>query len=105
MHDAWEVLGRGGLPLHADRSGAIPSPAEMAEAALRLIAAPELSERERESLGAWLRAWKAHWATSFDDAFAAEAPRVLDWAEDATPDANRYLKLRRIAIARLAGIL
>lgn len=100
------MLRLGGIPL-AGRRGAIPpSPVALAEAARVAVAhAGGESAREREALGAWLRAWAWHWPSSFAESFGADADRMLVWARTATPDHGRYLKLRRIATANLAELL
>ena len=61
--------------------------------------------REGEALGAFVLAWKNGFPTSFIAAFGCDAGRLSDWAMAAIGDQNRYLKLRRIALANLATVL
>ena len=106
MRATWEVLRLGGIPLAGRREAIPPSPVALAEAA-RVAASHSGDEsvREREALGAWLRAWAWHWPSSFAEYFGADADRMLGWARAATPDHGRYLKLRRIATANLAKLI
>jgi len=54
---------------------------------------------------AWLRAWQQHWGTSFQKTFGEEGREIVDGLRARLGDENRYLKLRRIAIENLAGVL
>lgn len=58
-----------------------------------------------EALGAYLLAWLHEWPVAFSEAFGTSTSEVIAWSQRHTPDRNRYLKLRRMAIANLAGIL
>jgi len=65
----------------------------------------QLDEREREALAAWLFAWHHGWPSSFARSFGDEAASVEGWAARQFTDDNRYLKLRRIAMANLSSVL
>jgi hypothetical protein len=106
MRDSWEVLHRGGVPLAGERADvACPSATDLARAARDALAGNDGAPREREALGAWLRAWAWHWPTSFAASFGDDSEAILAWARAATSDHGRYLKLRRLATARLACLL
>jgi hypothetical protein len=102
--DPWQILRDGGLPLATPRSGARPSAGSLAAAARAAI---ETTPRGRDAgaLAAFVLAWHHHWPTAFADALARDAADVIAWAERQATDANRYLKLRRIALENLAQIL
>ena len=102
--DAWDVLERGGLPLAGVAGGGVPSAAELAAAVRAVQGAPAPSDpRATDALRAFVLAWADHWPTSFAAAFGADGPGLVRWAR--TGDADRLLKLRRIAVARLATVL
>lgn len=50
-------------------------------------------------------AWADHWPRTFARIFGVEAPSLVAWAETTASDANRRIKLRRIAIESLATVL
>ena len=103
MRSAWQTLRDGGVPLATASTGAATSPAELAAATHAAIAGASPG-REAEALAAWVFAWHHHWPDGFRAAFG-EAHPVLAWAAAHCPDADRYLKLRRIAIENLARVL
>jgi hypothetical protein len=101
---AWEVLQRGGLPLAGGPGGAAPSAADLAAAVRAVRSAPDPpGPRATDALRAFVLAWAGHWPTSFAAAFGDEGPALVGWAR--AGDADRLLKLRRIAVARLATVL
>ena len=104
--DPWAVLGRGGLPLAGRPPGPSPSAEELA-AAVRAVhgAPPDPASREADALHAFLLAWRHHWPQSFARSFGADAPALARWTAESGSDVNRLLKLRRIAIEKLATIL
>jgi hypothetical protein len=102
--DAWQILRDGGLPLAAPATGVARTAAELAVAVRTAIAATPRG-READALAAYVRAWHQHWPTSFAAALAEHAASVLTWADAHACDANRYLKLRRIALENLAHVL
>lgn len=99
---------RAGVPLAGKRAGAPPSRDALADA-VHLLAldagAAEGSGREREALGAFVLAWRDHFRGSYQAAFGPDAARLSSWAESVTPDANRRIKLRRIALETLANVI
>jgi hypothetical protein len=101
---AWDLLLRGGVPLAGVPAGARPACAELASAALEVIAGEPAPSREREALAAWILAWESHWPTSFRASFGGEGARATAWARAQLTDENRFLKLRRIALELLADI-
>jgi len=56
-------------------------------------------------LCAFILAWRRQWPRTFTRVFGSSAPSVIAWAEAAVTDANRYIKLSRIAMAHLAHVL
>jgi hypothetical protein len=109
MSPAWEVLRAAGVPSGAIR--AVPTDgfdAGRLPAALSALCDAdfvELDDTERECLFAWLRAFQHHWPERFEALLPRVGSRALNDLKDSRSDANRYLKLRRIAIENLAGSL
>lgn len=103
MDTAWQVLIDAGLPLTGAR-GHPPAAREMALAVRALLDTPH-EPRERDALAAFLIAWRDHWPTSFASELGDDAARAESWARGAIEDRNRMVKLRRIAIERLATVL
>ena len=66
---------------------------------------PSLETARVAPLMAWLRAWRHHWSDRFERTFGAEGAEIITALAERLDDPNRYLKLRRIAIANLARIL
>lgn len=62
-----------------------------------------LDERGRYELFARLRALEAHWPRRFETSQGDRGRRLLNELEPYIVDRNRYLKLRRIALARIAA--
>ena len=104
MAHAWQILRDGGLPLDLPSSGVAPGAGELA-AALRSAIGQGPSGRDAEALAAFVFAWHQHWPASFADALGVDGAAVLAWAAEHAIDDNRYLKLRRIALERLANVL
>ncbi len=104
MSEVWQILRDGGLPLATERSGATRTPSELAHATRAAIAEAPCG-REAEALAAYVFAWHQHWPASFASELGGDAEAVVDWAARNAIDDNRYLKLRRIALAHLALIL
>jgi hypothetical protein len=103
---AWTVLVSAGMPDGAIRTaaGSGPDPAAVREA-LRTVVGRDapLRDRDREPLLAWLRGFRQHWPSAFASTLGDVGRDALGSLEDGPVDANRYLKLRRIAIANLAA--
>jgi hypothetical protein len=103
MSDPWQILRDGGLPLAMARGPGRPTERDLA-AAVELAIAQEPTRREAEALAAFVSAWHHHWEVGFRQAFA-DPRSLLEWARGQIVDVDRYLKLRRIAIANLATVL
>lgn len=103
MHPALQTLCNAGVPIRAERAPP-PTSGEMA-VALREVAQLDLEPWVHEAVGAWVLAWAHEWPTHFRATFGGETEGTARWARAHTPDPGRYLKLRRIAISNLAGIL
>lgn len=101
MFDPWQILRDAGLPLALPRSARPPSVELLGEAVRRAIGESPTG-RDAEALAAFLLAWRHHWPSSFaktcDD-------QIVSWAARHRGDPDRYLKLRRIALANLATVL
>lgn len=108
MTRAWERLERAGVP-YGSGGPARPEMDDLAAVAAAVheaLAAPEqLDSRQRVSLLAWLRAWASSFPTSFRVAFGGRSDEVLARAAAGVNDADRYLKLRRIAREKLLRVL
>lgn len=105
MDDAWRTLHRAGLPLAGRRHGPPPPPEEMARCVRELVRNSSGAGREREALAAFVLAWADHWPSSFRRHFPDDGSRLVAWAEAIADDADRRIKLRRIAIENLASVL
>jgi len=108
MPSAWERLERAGVPCRpASREKPdLDDVDAVASATLEVLAQRSiLSERQRVSLLAWLRAWSSSFPSSFAGAFGAGAAQVLAEAADGVEDVGRYLKLRRIVREKLLDVL
>lgn len=79
-------------------------PLRLAAAACASLGDETASACHREALGAWIAAWRSHWSDAASAALGVAADAVAAAARTACPDPGRHLKLRRIAIARLADI-
>jgi hypothetical protein len=101
---SWQILRDAGVPLASERGSARPTPAEI-RAAVSTVIATAVGPREAEALGAFLLAWRHAWPSSFAATFGAAAASVEGWARHQLTDEDRYLKLRRIAIANLSILL
>ncbi|HEY0480716.1 MAG TPA: hypothetical protein VGD37_24545 [Kofleriaceae bacterium] len=104
MIDPWQILRAGGVPLMLPASGLKVSADDLASAT-RAVIATQPSGRDAEALAAWIFAWQHHWPQSFAAKLGDAAASTTEWAARHTLDANRYLKLRRIALENLARLL
>lgn len=107
MEDSWKVLMDAGLPDGPPR----PRPKHLDNHKLR-AAVQHLSENfdllgqnQIELLCAYLKGWRHHWPKRFAEILGPAGERCHQQLEDIHVDANRYLKLRRIAIENLSGAL
>ncbi|GMV42393.1 MAG: hypothetical protein AMXMBFR64_41090 [Myxococcales bacterium] len=88
------------------REPSIPDAASLAQAASSVLRHPGLLEEpEREALIAWLSAWASHWPSSFAVHFGRPLQEVVLPVVRPGDDPNRFLKLRRLALAHLAELL
>lgn len=77
------------------------------EALQSLTAVPlaSIDDVRRAVLLAWLEAWRHHWPSAFERELGNSAAELCDSLRELPFDENRYLKLRRIAVENLAGVL
>jgi len=105
VDDEADLLANAGVPVGPPRPAPrmLPDDAELRRATLAL--ASRLTAEETVPYAAWLGAWEHHWPSRFERVFGAEG-RALHarWRAEIV-DPNRYLKLRRIAIENLSGVL
>lgn len=108
MHEEWEVLAAAGLPVGPLRR----LPERLADAGRLRRAVSTLAERcddidawQREPLLAWLQAFRQHWPERFGVILGKDGEECLARLSSLPRDANRYLKLRRIAIENLSHML
>lgn len=73
--------------------------------ALARIDPTALEASRREPLLAWLRGFRHHWPTRWAAEIAPIGDRRIAELEALPIDDNRYLRLRRIAIANLAQLI
>ena len=102
--DPWQILRDGGVPLALPTSGLTVRADDLA-IATRAVIAGRPTGRDADALAAWICAWQQHWPQSFLEALGPDATEVNEWVAGHQIDANRYLKLRRIALENLARIL
>ncbi len=67
--------------------------------------ASDIPSRNVEPLLSWLRAFESHWPERFDAELGDAGRNLIAQLESRSPDPNRYLKLRRIALENLASVL
>lgn len=106
--DSWETLIEAGLPDGAPRPKPRGSLAdERVREALRETVRdlPRLERRRREPLLAWLAAFEHHWPSRFERTLGSAGRDSLAYLQGLDVDDNKYLKLRRIAIDHLAGLI
>ena len=111
MDDSWEILKAAGLPDGAARPRPRgPLDPERLRAAVEELAQRPgaLPRRRLEPLLAWLQGGYHHWPRRFGEILGPLGKRYLDQlavGAEGVVDPNRYLKLRRIAIENLSGVL
>ncbi|HEY1818036.1 MAG TPA: hypothetical protein VGG74_37090 [Kofleriaceae bacterium] len=103
MVDAWQILRDAGVPIVGPITGIRPAREDVV--ASTRVAVADATGRDADALAAWVLAWHAHWPRSFAASFPDDGDAIAGWATSCVTDANRYLKLRRIAIENLATIL
>ena len=99
------ILRSAGVPIGAPR----PAPQTMPDDASLRRAVSSLEARLGDDdvipYAAWLAAWEHHWPARFDVVFGQTGRDLARRLRSRVDDPNRYLKLRRIAIENLAGVL
>jgi len=78
--------------------------ADVIRQALGALGAHDLDPTGTDALAAWLSAFKHHWPTAFAEMLGEVGESTLNLLLPKVA-LNRYLKLRRIAIANLANLL
>jgi len=91
-----------GLPDGAVRAHPVRFDAERVRAATLEVAE---SPPKATPLLAWLSAWRHHWPEHFEKTLGPTGHATIERLRASLGDPNRYLKLRRIAIANLAKVL
>ena len=108
MPGPWEVLRAAGVPEGAARrtgEGRL-DPTLVASAVRDVLSdAGALDASSRECLTAWLSAFRKHWPVEFADVLGSVGEEALRVLSAGGYDPDRYLKLRRIAIANLAVLV
>jgi hypothetical protein len=115
----WDQLIAAGLPdgpaglrvaLGSDMAGSTGPIPTLDNAAIRtaILAVIQtwatLPLRERELFVAWFAALAQHWPTKAQQIAGSEFTRIHELVLNEVVDDNRYLKLRRIAIERIAAL-
>jgi len=105
VQEAWKTLAAAGLPDGPPR----PRPGRLDFAAVRSalcsLDVALLDAVERVTLLAWLEGWRHHWPSSFQRELGATGEALRLALAERAIDANRYLKLRRIATENLSAAL
>ena len=83
----------------------VPPSIEELVPAVRVAIASEPTGRPRDALCAFVLAWRRQWPRGFARAFGDDAGAVAAWARAAITDADRHIKLSRIATEHLAHVL
>jgi hypothetical protein len=102
MVRAWKTLLDAGVPLGAIRRPRKQWSLAAASQAVREVSRRPLAPLEREALFAWLQAFEHHWPTTFEESIGASGRALARKLSAFVTDANRYIKLRRIAIENLS---
>jgi hypothetical protein len=106
MEGAWETLRRAGVPdgpLRPLASGPVDWDA-VAAAVAEVVAEGVTQAAARDALVAWLGALRSHWPSRAGALLARVPTEGVEALAAGSPDPNRYLKLRRIALAHLSRI-
>jgi len=105
MESDWKLLIQFGLPKGAARqveANAVQNLKGMREA-VRCLSESRLDAADIDILAAWLSAFKHHFPSAFAEVLGSVGETYLNQLKTQT-DPNRYLKLRRIAVANLAEL-
>ena len=104
---AWVTLVAAGLadgaarPLSEDRF----DDGEIVRALGKLPSPAELDDTSRELLLAWLCALRDHFRPRFDSLLGSTGAALINGLQGTPIDPNRFLKFRRISLARLALLI
>jgi hypothetical protein len=79
-------------------------PLRLRSAVLELVESERLLSWQIAPLLAWLAAFKRHWPSRFKEVLGEIGELAVESLDARLDDRNRYLKLRRIAIANLSGL-
>jgi hypothetical protein len=106
MNANWKLLVQAGLPDGAalGTKGLCIEDAAALRNAVELLAAGDLGPTDVDLLAAWLSAFNHHWPSAFAE-MLGEVGEMSLRALVPRAEPNRYLKLRRIAIANLANLV
>jgi hypothetical protein len=106
VNDAWETLIKAGMPAGAVRRepAEIRDPRRLRSAVRELVEFQALDTWQVAPLLAWLAAFQHHWPSRFRDCLGEVGDAAIDALTVRLDDQNRYLKLRRIAIANLSAM-
>jgi hypothetical protein len=102
MVRAWKTLMDAGVPLGAIRSPRKRWNLAKVSRAVRVVASQPLTLVEQDALFAWLQAFEHHWPTTFGEVLGSPGRALARKLSRSVTDANRYIKLRRIAIENLS---
>jgi hypothetical protein len=106
MDSNWKLLVQMGLPEGAIRSSLghrVEKSDTICQAVCTLVAR-NLDPTETDVLAAWLSGFRHHWPSAFAELLGEVGESSLKMLLPRVAP-NRYLKLRRIAIANLANLL
>jgi hypothetical protein len=103
--DAWNTLCGYGLPDGPPRPAPTSLDFDRIREALAAIRAEVLQPAERAVLLAWLEGWRHHWPSRFQRELGPAAEAMCNELTRRGVDRDRFLKLRRIAVENLAGVL
>ena len=107
MEPCWKTLIDAGVPDGAARPASARLDLSRVAEAIRDLEgnAASVEPHQVEPLLAWLRGWRRHWPRSFAASLGAEGNSLIARLEARGFDADRYLKLRRIAVENLSRVL
>lgn len=108
MEEDWTILRDAGVPYGAfGPEGLVPFDDDLVREAVSGIASDRasLADPQRDALLAWLRGFRQHFPDRFAACLGSEGDSLIEALEQSPIDPNRYLKLRRIAVANLSRLI
>jgi hypothetical protein len=105
VQTAWETLIAAGVPDGAPRPAPRAIDFEALRRSISALDVDALDDVECAVLLAWLEAFRHHWPSRFERELGDAGRALLAEVGGRRIDTNRYLKLRRIALANLAGAI